>query len=43
MTAEIEYAVPIPVLGRVAEAFIVKASEREAKLLLANLKERMEA
>jgi len=40
---EAEYTVPIPVLSKVAEAFIVKVNEREAELLLANLKARMEA
>jgi len=43
LTVEIEYTVPIPVLGKVAEAFIVKVNEHEAELLLANLKARMEA
>lgn len=43
MTEEVEYTVPIPVLGRVAEAFIIRANEREADLFLANLKDKMEA
>jgi uncharacterized membrane protein len=43
VTAEVEYTVPIPVLGKVAEAFIVKVNEHEADLTLANLKARMEA
>lgn len=43
VTYEAEYTVPIPLLGKVAEAFIVKANEREAELLLANLKDRLEA
>jgi hypothetical protein len=30
------------VLGKVAEAFVVKANDREAEVLLANLKDRME-
>ena len=38
-----EYSVPIPLLGKLAEAFIVKANEGEAELILANLKARMEA
>ena len=43
LTAEVEYIVPIPVLGKLAEAFIIKMNERELELLLANLKARMEA
>ena len=43
VTFEAEYPVPIPLLGRLAEAFIVKVNEHEAELLLANLKARMEA
>ena len=43
VTFEAEYTVPIPLLGKLAEAFIVKANEREAELILANLKHRMEA
>jgi uncharacterized protein YndB with AHSA1/START domain len=43
VTFEAEYTVPIPVLGKVAEALIVKLNENEAGVLLANLKARMEA
>jgi ribosome-associated toxin RatA of RatAB toxin-antitoxin module len=39
----VEYTVPIPLLGKLAEAFIVKQNEHEAETLLANLKARMEA
>lgn len=42
LTFESEYKVPIPLLGRLAEAFIVKQNEHEAEVLLANLKARME-
>lgn len=42
VTTVTEYTVPVPVLGKVAEAFVVKANEREAEVLLANLKDRME-
>ncbi len=38
-----EYTVPIPLLGRLAEAFIVRQNEHEAEVLLANLKARMQA
>jgi uncharacterized membrane protein len=43
LTVEVEYTVPIPLLGKVAEAFIVRQNERELDLVLANLKARMEA
>jgi hypothetical protein len=35
--------VPIPLIGKLAEAFIVKLNENEAETLLSNLKARMEA
>jgi uncharacterized membrane protein len=43
VTFEAEYTVPIPLLGKLAEAFIVRQNEHEAEALLANLKARMEA
>ena len=43
VTFKVEYTVPIPVLGKLAEAIIVKMNEREGDLILANLKARMEA
>jgi len=43
VTFKVEYRVPIPVLGKLAEAVIVKMNEHEGDLLLANLKARMEA
>ena len=43
VTFSVEYTVPIPVLGKLAEAIIVKMNDREGDLLLANLKARMEA
>jgi uncharacterized membrane protein len=42
LTMDVEYTVPIPLLGKLAEAFIVKQNEREAEAMLANLKARME-
>jgi hypothetical protein len=38
-----EYVVPVPLLGRLAEAVIVKVNEHETETLLANLKATMEA
>lgn len=43
VTFQAEYTVPVPLLGRLAEAVIVKVNEHEAEALLANLKARMEA
>jgi hypothetical protein len=40
---EVEYTVPVPLLGKMAEAVIVKLNENEMNVLLANLKARMEA
>ena len=37
-----EYTVPVPLVGKLAEKFIVKMNEKEAETLLANLKARME-
>lgn len=37
-----DYRVPVPLLGRLAEPFIVRQNEHEAETLLANLKARME-
>jgi len=42
VTFEAEYVVPIPLLGKLAEAIIVKLNENEINALLANLKVRME-
>lgn len=39
----VEYEVPIPVLGKLAEAVIRNQNEREAEMALSNLKARMEA
>jgi uncharacterized membrane protein len=43
LTFRAEYTVPIPLLGKLAEAFIVKQNENEVETLLSNLKARMEA
>jgi uncharacterized membrane protein len=41
-TMQVEYTIPVPLLGRLAEAFIVKQNEHEGDVMLANLKARME-
>ena len=38
----VEYTVPVPVLGKVAEKLILRQNEREAALSMTNLKERLE-
>ena len=43
MTLDIDFTVPIPLLGRLAEGFIVKLNEQEAESFYSNLKARMEA
>ena len=39
---EVEYKVPVPLLGKLAEAVITKQNEHEADTMLNNLKDRME-
>jgi uncharacterized protein YndB with AHSA1/START domain len=43
MTALTEYKIPVPLLGKMAEAFIVKMNENESDTILANMKARLEA
>jgi len=43
LTVEIEYKVPVPLLGKLAESFILKQNDQEGDTLLSNLKARMEA
>jgi len=38
----VEYTVPIPVLGKLAEALVLKQNERELDLAMTNIKARME-
>ncbi|MDL1944906.1 SRPBCC family protein [Chloroflexi bacterium CFX2] len=42
LTLQAEYTVPLPLVGKLAEAFIVKQNEHEMDTLFANLKARME-
>ena len=42
-TFEVEYTVPIPLLGKLAEAIVVKMNDHEGDIIMANLKSRMEA
>ena len=43
VTFGVEYTMPIPVLGKLAETVITKMNEREGKTILENLKAVMEA
>ena len=43
LTFEVEYKVPVPVLGRLAEKVVVKLNEHEADAVIANLKTQIEA
>jgi uncharacterized membrane protein len=42
LTLSVDYSIPIPVLGKLAEALVLKQNEREANLALANVKEKVE-
>ena len=39
---DIEYTIPVPVLGKLAEKLVLKRNEREADLAMANLKDNLE-
>ena len=41
-TWNIDYSMPVPVLGKLAEAIVAKMNEGEADLVLSNLKARVE-
>jgi carbon monoxide dehydrogenase subunit G len=43
LNVSMEYIVPVPVLGKLAEGLIVKLNEREADTLVANMKDMLEA
>jgi uncharacterized membrane protein len=42
LTCEVEYTIPVPVLGKIGEALVAKLNEREMETTLANLKDVME-
>jgi len=42
LSVVVDYTIPIPVLGKIAEAFVLRQNEREADLAMANIKERLE-
>ena len=41
-TLSVEYTIPVPVLGKLAEKLVLRRNEREAELALANVKDRIE-
>ena len=43
LTIEVEYSIPIPVLGKLAEDILLRRNAREFELALENVKETMEA
>jgi uncharacterized protein YndB with AHSA1/START domain len=43
VTSTVEYKVPIPVLGKLAESAILKMNENEGKVIFENVKARLEA
>ena len=43
LTYVVEYGIPIPLVGKVAELFLKKQNEREGEVMFANLKARVEA
>lgn len=42
MSLVLDYTVPIPVLGKLAEALVLRQNEREANQAMANIKAKME-
>ena len=43
LTFEVDYNVPVPVLGKLAEKVVVKLNENEADAVIANIKTQIEA
>ncbi|MFI5299451.1 MAG: SRPBCC family protein [Polyangiales bacterium] len=42
VTCEVEYTIPVPVLGKVAEVLVMKLNEREMDITFANIKDALE-
>jgi uncharacterized membrane protein len=42
LTIEVEYTIPVPVLGKLAESLTVRRNERDLRSSLLNLKEKLE-
>jgi uncharacterized membrane protein len=43
LTIEAEYSVPVPLVGKIAAALLVRQYQQEAETLLANIKAKLEA
>jgi len=43
LSLDLQYTIPAPVIGKIAEALVARINERDADTLLANLKDVMEA
>ena len=43
LSIEVDYTIPVPVLGKLAESFILKSNERETDTILANVRDICEA
>ena len=43
LTLEVEYSIPMPVLGKIAEVIVANMNEHEAETMLANLKAALES
>ena len=43
VTIDVEYSIPIPVIGKLAERIVLRRNEREFHLAMENLKELLEA
>ncbi len=43
LTIDVEYGIPIPVLGKLAEHLVVRRDARDLKVMLANVKDQLEA
>ena len=42
LTLTVDYSIPIPVIGKIAESLVLKQNEREANLAITNVKEKVE-
>ncbi len=43
LSLNVEYTIPVPILGKVAEKLVLKQNEREADFSIANIKARLES
>ena len=43
LTVDVEYIMPVPLVGKLAEPFILRQNENDANTFLANLEARMES